>query len=93
MSKEYVSRSRNIKCLLKEPASQKGDKGGMANAKMYTFLEQNVVARTPLCLHKLTHRLAPLCECTYKYMQNQRGPLRVSPVFIRSSLDVPSEVL
>ena len=35
---------------------QKGDKGGMANAKMYTFLKRNIVARTFPCLHKLTHR-------------------------------------
>ena len=37
--------------------SQKKEKGGMANAKMYTFLEQNIVARTFPCLHKFTHRL------------------------------------
>ena len=36
---------------------QKGDKGGMANAKMYTFLEQNIVGKTFLWLHKLKHKL------------------------------------
>ena len=36
---------------------QKGDKGGMANAKMYTFLEQNIVGKAFLWLHKLTHKL------------------------------------
>ena len=36
---------------------QKGDKGGMANAKMYTFLEQNIVGKAFLWLHKLKHKL------------------------------------
>ena len=35
--------------------TQKGDKGGMANAKMYPFLEQNITAF--LGLHKLRHGL------------------------------------
>ena len=35
--------------------NQKKEKGGMANAKMYTFLEQNI--RVFLWLHKLAHRL------------------------------------
>ena len=34
---------------------QKKEKAGMANAKMYTFLEQNI--RVFLWLHKLAHRL------------------------------------
>ena len=34
---------------------QKKEKGGIANAKMYTFLEQNI--RVFLWLHKLAHRL------------------------------------
>ena len=29
----------------------------MAKGKMYTFLEQNIVARTLIGLHKLTHGL------------------------------------
>jgi hypothetical protein len=33
---------------------QKKEKGGNANAKSYWFLEQNNVARTPICLYKLT---------------------------------------
>ena len=37
---------------------QKGDKGDMANAKMYTFLEQNIGGKTFLRLCKLSHRLA-----------------------------------
>ena len=36
---------------------QKKEKGGMANAKMYTFLEQNIVGKTFLWLHKLKHKL------------------------------------
>ena len=36
---------------------QKGEKKGMTNTKMYTFLEQNIVAKTFPCLHKLTHGL------------------------------------
>ena len=36
---------------------QKGDKGGMTNTKMYTFLEQNIVGKMFLWLHKLTHKL------------------------------------
>ena len=31
---------------------QKGDKGDMANAKMYTFLEQNIDGKTFLQLRK-----------------------------------------
>ena len=38
-----------------EGRSQKKEKGGMANAKMYTFLEKNIGAFPGL--HKLTHRL------------------------------------
>ena len=34
---------------------QKGDKGGIANAKMCTFFEQNICVF--LCLHKLTYKL------------------------------------
>ena len=30
---------------------QKGEKRGMANAKMYTFLEQNIVGKAFLWLH------------------------------------------
>ena len=33
--------------------SQKGEKGGMANAKMYTFLERNIVARL-VCINEHT---------------------------------------
>ena len=29
----------------------------MTNTKMYTFLEQNIVGKAFLCLHKLTHKL------------------------------------
>ena len=36
---------------------QNGEKRGMTNTKMYTFLEQNIVAKTFPCLHKLTHGL------------------------------------
>ena len=43
---------------------QKGEKGGIANAKMYTFLERNIVARTFPCLHKFTHRLTLICKMT-----------------------------
>ena len=43
---------------------QKGEKGGMANAKMCTFLERNIVARTFPCLHKFTHRLTLVCKMT-----------------------------
>ena len=31
---------------------------GMANAKMYTFLEQNIVGKAFLWLHKLKHKLS-----------------------------------
>ena len=36
---------------------QKKEKGGMANAKMYTFLEQNIAGKAFLWLRKLTHKL------------------------------------
>ena len=36
---------------------QKGEKGGMTNTKMYTFLEQNIVGKAFLWLHKLKHKL------------------------------------
>ena len=35
----------------------KGRKRGMVNAKMYTFLEQNIVGKAFLWLHKLKHKL------------------------------------
>ena len=41
---------------------QKKEKGGMANAKMYTFLEQNIVARTLPCLHKFRHTEIDVCN-------------------------------
>ena len=30
---------------------QKGEKGGMANAKMYTFLERNIVGKAFICIN------------------------------------------
>ena len=41
---------------LREDGIQKGEKRGMANAKMYTFLEQNIVARF-VCINEYGHRL------------------------------------
>ena len=37
--------------------TQKGEKRGMTNTKMYTFLEQNIVEKAFLWLHKLTQKL------------------------------------
>ena len=36
---------------------QKKEKEGITSTKMYVFLEQNIVAKMFLCLHKLTRRL------------------------------------
>ena len=49
---------------MKSHPPQKSEKGGMANAKMCTFLERNIAARTFACLHKFTHRLALVCKMT-----------------------------
>ena len=47
---------------LREDGIQKGEKRGMANAKMYTFLEQNIVERF-VCINEYGHRLK--CTCSH----------------------------